>query len=148
VTAAIPHPFFFRTPRSIDGAATQLRHEEIVTHLQAVYSIRPTARVDVAFGAGPSFFRVSQALVDGVTYSDAYPYDAPAFTSAASTRVSGRKTGYNAGTDVAIRLARHAGVGAAVRFSRARTALAPAKGAAVTIDAGGLQVGGGVRLYF
>ena len=45
--------------------------------------LRPSPRVEVAIGAGPSFFRISQALVDGVTYSDNYPYDAPAFTSVA-----------------------------------------------------------------
>jgi hypothetical protein len=48
-----------------------------------------------------------------------------------------------------MRLTRHAGVGAAVRFSRARTTFAvPNGGAAVTVNAGGLQVGGGLRLYF
>ena len=149
VNATLPHPFFFRTPRSIEGAATGLQREEIVAHLQATYAIRPTARLEVTFAGGPSFFRASQAFVESVSYTDSYPYDAPAFTAAASTRVRGNRTGFNAGADVGMRLSRHAGVGGLVRFSRARIPFVlPNGGTTVTSDAGGVQVAGGVRLYF
>jgi hypothetical protein len=55
VKATIPDPFFFRTPRSFEGTARTLRHEEIVTHLHAVYALRPSKRVELALAAGPSF---------------------------------------------------------------------------------------------
>jgi hypothetical protein len=149
VNATLPHPFFFRTPRSIEGTATGLRREEIVTHLQATYSIRPSTRLEVTVAGGPSFFRARQAFVENVTYTDSYPYDAPALTAASSTRVRGHRTGFNAGADVGLRLSRHAGIGGLVRFSRARIRFVlPNGGTTATSDAGGVQVAGGVRLYF
>ena len=148
VNATFPHPFFFRTPRSIEGTATGLQREEVVTHLQATYAIRPTSRLEVTFAGGPSFFRARQAFVENVSYTDAYPYDAPAFTAASSTRIRGNKTGFNAGADVGMRLSRHAGVGALVRYSRARIPFVVPDGTTVTSDAGGIQVAGGIRLYF
>ena len=61
---------------------------------------------------------------------------------------TGNKTGFNAGADVGIRLSSHAGVGALVRFSRARIPFVVPDGTTVTSDAGGIQVAGGLRLYF
>jgi hypothetical protein len=149
VNATLPHPFFFRTPRSIEGTATGLRREEMVTHLQATYAIRPSTRLEVIFAGGPSFFRARQALVESVSYTDSYPYEAPVMTAASSTRIRGHKTGFNAGADVGLRLSRRAGVGGLVRFSRARIPFVlPNGGATVASDAGGIQVAGGVRVYF
>jgi len=149
VSGAIPHPFFFKTPRTVTGTATGLRRDELVTHLLGIYAFRPTANVDVAVSAGPSFFRVRQAVVDDVAFSDTYPYNAPAFTSAASQRVSGHKTGFNAGADIGLRLSRHAGVGGSVRFSKAVVSLVmPNSTTTTSVDAGGVQLAGGLRLYF
>ena len=150
VSAAIPHPFFFRTPRTIIGTATGLRHDELVTHLQGLYTLHPSRRLDVVLSAGPSFFRVQQDVVTDVVFTDTYPYDTPAFTSATAQRVRAKnKVGYNAGADVGIRLARHAGVGASVRFSRADMSLTmPNSTTTVSMDAGGTQVVGGLRLFF
>jgi hypothetical protein len=149
VNATLPHPFFFGTPRSVEGTATGLQRAEIVTHLQATYAIRPTTRLEVTFAGGPSFFMARQAFVENVSYTDTYPYDAPAFTAASATRIRANKTGFNAGADVGMRLSRHAGVGGLLRFSRARIPFVlPDGGPTVTSDAGGIQVAGGVRLYF
>jgi hypothetical protein len=149
VDAALPHPFFFGTPRSITGPADDLRREELATHLQAVYVIRPAGKIDVALAAGPSFFRVNQALVADVTFRDTYPYEAPAFTAAFSSVVTSHKTGFNAGADVGVRVSRNVGIGWLVRYSKAVMEFAvPNSTATVKADAGGLQLAGGVRLYF
>jgi hypothetical protein len=149
VSAAIPHPFFFKTPRTITGTASGLQREELVAHLQGMYTLQPTARVDVALSAGPSFFRVRQELVTDVTFADTYPYDAPTFTTAASQRITAKNAvGFNVGADIGLRLWRHAGVGGAVRFTRASVSLAIPNGTAVSSDAGGTQIAGGLRLYF
>jgi hypothetical protein len=48
-----------------------------------------------------------------------------------------------------MRLARHAGVGASVRFSRANVSLTmPNSTTTVSTDAGGTQLAGGLRLFF
>lgn len=149
VHAAIPHPFFYHAPRSVDGTASGLRRDELVTHLQVVDVIRPTRDVEIALAAGPSFFKVTQAFVYDVTYADTYPYDLPAFTTALSREVSGRRTGFNASADITLRLSPGIGVGGLLRFSRAQVQFAvPNSGAAVTSKAGGLQAGAGLRLYF
>jgi hypothetical protein len=149
VQATLPHPFFFQTPRSIEGTATGLRREELVTHLQATYSVRPAGRLEITVAGGPSFFRATQAFVEDVSYTDTYPFDAPAFSNASSTQVRGNRTGFNVGADVGVRLSRHAGVGGLVRLARARIPFAlPDGSATITSDAGGVQLAGGVRLYF
>jgi hypothetical protein len=149
VDASLPHPFFFHTPRTITGTAGGLRREELVTHLQAVYVIRPAARIDVALTAGPSFFRVKQALVFNVSFTDTYPYDAPMFTAAQSQQATSTRTTFNAGADVGLKLTRRLGVGALVRYSKAAMMfVVPTTTATVTADAGGVQAAAGIRLYF
>jgi hypothetical protein len=149
ISAALPHPFFFRTPRTITGAATGLERDELATHLQGFYIIRPARRVEVVVSGGPSFFRVRQPVVTGVAFTDTYPYDAPSFTSASSEQVSGNTVGYNVGVDVGRRFTHHAGIGGGARFSRAVVRLTmPDGGATVSADAGGAQLAGGLRLYF
>ena len=148
VTGSIPHPFFFNTPRSISGTTGALQRSELVAHIQAAYMIS-SKRVDVAISGGPSFFNVSQDLVGDVTYTEAYPYDTATFASATITKVSATKIGFNAGADIGIKVSKNVGVGALVRFSRASMSF-PLAGTAsgVAADAGGLQVGGGVRFFF
>jgi hypothetical protein len=149
VTAAVPHPFFFHAPRAIAGTAAGLERDELVTHVQAVYTLRPSAKVDIALSAGPSFFHVRQAVVTAVSFTDTYPYDTAAFTGASSRNVSGDAAGFNVGADTSWRLSRHAGLGVSARFSRATLSPAMPDGTApVSIDAGGVQLAGGLRLYF
>jgi hypothetical protein len=89
-------------------------------------------------------------VVSDITFSDTYPYDAPAFTSAASQRVkSSNTTGFNVGADVDLRLARHAGLGGSAKFSKATVPLSvPNSSTTVSVDAGGTQIAGGLRIYF
>jgi hypothetical protein len=149
VSASVPHPFFFRTPRTVTGTAPGLRHDELTVHLQGIYTVRPSAKVDVAVSAGPSFFQVRQDVVTDIAFSDVYPYDTATYTSATTQRVSANKIGFNAGVDVGLRLSRHAGLGAGARFSTAKVTLTmPNGGAAVSTDTGGAQIAGGLRLYF
>jgi len=70
-------------------------------------------------------------------------------TSATTERAEKTKLGFNVGADVGYRLSHRVGVGGLVRYSRVSLSL-PLAGSAsgVSVDAGGLQVGGGVRFYF
>jgi hypothetical protein len=149
IAATIPHPFFYKTPRSIAGVAGSLERREIVTHVQAAYVMSAGRKLDIALSAGPSWFRVRQDLVTGVTFTERYPYDTATFGAASSTTVSANKIGFNAGVDVGVRLSRSVGIGGLVRFSRASVEL-PLPGAPTTAksNAGGVQVGGGLRVYF
>jgi hypothetical protein len=148
ITAAVPHPFFFKSLRTISGT-TPLRREERVVHLQGIYTIHAKPSVDVALSGGPSFFQLRQDVANDIVFGDVYPYDAPTFTSAPTQRVSGNHVGFNAGADVTVRLSRHAGVGGGVRFSKATVDVSvPNGGGTVSLDAGGTQAVGGLRLSF
>jgi len=149
VNAAIPHPFFFQTPRVVSGTPSGLRHDELAAHVQAMYVIGPIGRLEIVAGGGPSFFRVEHDFVSDVSFSTAYPFDTASFTSAASERVTKSKTGFNVGVDVGFRINRSVGFGGLVRFSHASIDFPlPNGNRTITADAGGLQAGGGVRLYF
>ena len=148
VTASVPHPFFFRTPRTVTGTAS-LRREESAAHVQVIYTIHASRTVDVALSGGPSLFQVRQDVVTDLVFGDTYPYDAPTFTSAPAQRVSANHVGFNAGADVSFRLSRHAGLGGGVRFSKATVDLVvPNGGGTVSLNAGGAQAAGGLRLFF
>jgi len=149
VNATIPHPFFFQTPRAITGTPGGLMRDELVAHVQAVYVIGPIDRLEIAVEGGPSFFRVTHDVVSDVSFSEAYPYDSASFTAAASQRITRYKTGFNVGIDVGVRMGRSVGFGGLVRFSRASVDFPlPNENHTVTADAGGLQAGAGLRLYF
>jgi hypothetical protein len=147
VSGTIPHPFFFNAPRSISGTAPGLERSEVAAHIQAVYVVS-SGKIDVAIAGGPSWFNLKQDLVTDVAYAETYPYDTAAFTKATTSRVTASKLGFNVGADVGVHFTRNVGAGGIVRFSRASVALAGANGVSVTVDAGGLQVGGGLRLFF
>ena len=149
ISAAIPHPFFFQTPRTISGTAPGARRDAVAAHVEALYTFRAARNVEVTVGAGPSFFSVRQTIVDDVSYRDTYPYDLPSFTAASTQRISGRTTGFGGSVDVAMRLSRHVGLGAVVRATKADMQFATSPAVTVTTsEAGGVHGAGGVRLYF
>jgi hypothetical protein len=86
--------------------------------------------------------------VTDVSASSTYPFDVATFAGATTTDVSKSQVGFNVGTDVTTPLSKYFGVGAIVRYSRASLQLPVSAGQEVTIQAGGLQIGGGVRFRF
>ena len=147
VTGSIPHPFFDNRLRPLSGSATGLQRSEISAHIQAAY-MAASRKVDFAIFGGPTIFRVSQDLVSNSPYTEAYPYDTVAFAQA-TTKAEGTKVGFNVGVDVGYKLSRTVGVGGLVQYSRARLSFPLTDSASdVSVDAGGLQAGGGVRFYF
>lgn len=148
ITGSIPHPFFFNTPRTLTGTAASLERSEFAADIQAAY-LYQSRRYDVVISGGPTIFRVSQDLVSNAAYTETYPYDSVTFTSATIVKAEGTKTGFNVGADIAYKLSKALGVGGLVRFSRATVSLPLTSSASgVSVDAGGLQVAGGVRFYF
>jgi len=147
VTASVPHPFFFAKPRSVAGTTPSTRRET-AGHIQVVYLL-PGRRLNVMIFGGPSLFSIRQTLVTDVVYSETYPYDTATFSSA-QTASSTSKTaiGFHAGVDVAWMFSRSLGVGGMARFARAQATLNATNNPALKVDAGGLLVGGGIRLAF
>jgi len=149
VTANVPHPFQFNALRPVQGVAGGLKRQETSLHVDPAVLLALGDRLQLAIFGGPSYFRVRQGLVTGVTVTDVYPYDTATFASATTAESTKSGIGYNAGADLAIELSRNVGVGVLARYSRATLELdGPDGGTAVEYKAGGLQVGGGLRFRF
>jgi len=148
LSASLPHPFFFNQNRTINETVTGLSRSELAIHLQArgLLPVRPNVLV-MLFG-GPSFFNVKQDAVTDITYADVFPYDEVTFQAPVATDASERTTGFNVGADVSVFFSRQVGVGFGAMFARASVDLPGLRGGTVTVDAGGLQAGGGLRLRF
>lgn len=144
VDGTVPHPLYLHRDRSISGNFSAARQEAAV-HVQATWVVPSGRHVMVALSGGPSYFKMSQDMADGVNLSTVYPYDTTDVTGARTSRVSKGGLGFNAGADVAYYFSRLVGVGGFVRFSQA-TLTFPTPGDSAKAKAGGLQAGFGVRL--
>ena len=146
-TSSVPHPFEFQRLREISGDAGGIRREEKAVHIQAQYLLRPFARVQVTVMGGPSILDINQTVVTRVTHTEEYPYDTAAFARVDSRRVTGTKTGFNAGADLRWMFARHLGAGGVVRYTQAPIDLR-VDDRRIRVDAGGAHVGAGIRIVF
>jgi hypothetical protein len=146
IDAGIPHPFYFDQPRLVNGTAS-LERSELATHTNLAI-VAASQRVELIVSGGASFFSVDQDVVTDVDWEATYPYDSAVFSSATVSRVSETKVGYNVAADVAWKLGRRWGIGAMIRFSRARIPLATRDLDLGTLNAGGVQAGGGLRFAF
>jgi hypothetical protein len=148
VRANLPHPFFFDQPRGVAGSATGLARRERAFHVDAMLLVPVSDAFQVLLFGGPSYISVDQDMVTEVKFSEAYPYDEAQYTGVEITKRSGSKLGYNVGADVCVFVSRHVGVGTLVRFSRANIELPSTGTEAAISEAGGLQLGGGLRVRF
>lgn len=148
LTGSVPHPFFFSRDRSVSGAVTGLTREELAVHLQATVIAPIGTRARLMLFGGPSFFQVKQDVVRDFSWTETYPYDVAAFSTAETTRAKASKMGFHAGADVAMFFTRQFGLGATVQFASATVALPGAGGAMLDIMVGGMTAGGGLRLRF
>jgi hypothetical protein len=144
--ASFPHPLFFDQARLADGVVSG-KQKERAGHLDVVIFGRSGA-FDLSAWAGMSFFKVDAELVENVVYSESYPYDEVTVTSTPKVTASDSPIGFNVGASADWRFSRHVGLGIQARFSRAKAKFAVSNAAAAEVDAGGAQLGGGLRLYF
>jgi hypothetical protein len=155
LAVTVPHPFFFNASTTASGATDDvLKRTESAYHIQLAAVPLRTDRLVIRLFGGPSYFRVMQDLVSDVNYVQV----APIFSRVnnvtvtgwdGNSEVEGTGWGFNAGADVGVFFTRVVGVGAVVRFTQANVDLAdPLSETSVTMKAGGLQVGGGIRLKF
>jgi len=168
-TAQIPHPLLFQHNRTVSYSATGLDWLEGAFHLDAAYS-RSIGPVRATIFAGASFVSVKADLATQLAYTQVYPYASEnvTVTALSTQRISKQAVGPDAGVALDVPIVRHVGLGALVRYSGARVTLArpvtpvPLDSGAVTgeqlvhmtpgssasIDARGIQLAVGARLFF
>ncbi|MFB3853700.1 MAG: outer membrane protein [Vicinamibacterales bacterium] len=148
LTASVPHPLFGGEPRSATGTARGLQHSETAVHLQVAYVAPLAGRIDVALFAGPSVFSVGQDLIGDVAISEsAAPFNTVSLGNVATTSESKTGIGFNAGADIAYMVTPRIGAGVFFRYATASVDM-PATGGNVSLDAGGMQFGAGLRMRF
>ena len=148
LVASVPHPFYFDRMRPITGDVGGLTRRELGVHLHAsaVFPVSPA--VTITLSGGPSYFGVSQDVVTGFAYAEAFPYDEARFERADTAKNSGSAIGVNAGGDLAIFLTSRAGIGISAQFARATVDMPSANGGTTRVRVGGLSTGAGLRLRF
>lgn len=146
IDAQVPHPFFFNQSRTVTGEFEGDRSETAV-HIQAKWLVPVNDKLLVTVFGGPSFFKVEQDIVNDIDYSESYPFDTATFTRAITASQSESAVGINVGGDVAYFFTPNVGVGGTAQYSGATVEMTVPSGTA-DVKAGGLQVGGGIRLRF
>jgi hypothetical protein len=148
VTASVPHPFFFNQPRTITGTENDISHSETGVHLQLQYIVPTNGRLHFTLEGGPSWLNVDHEVVTDVTVTESYPYDTAAFGGVVAKTTKASALGFNAGIDVTWLFAESVGLGGIVRYTRADIDLTAVQGRTLTMKAGGLQGGVGIRVLF
>ncbi|HEX5476042.1 MAG TPA: outer membrane beta-barrel protein [Vicinamibacterales bacterium] len=150
IDAKIPHPFFLDQFREVTGSISAPR-SETAAHIQVLYTLPmpDTSKLRVILSAGPSVIAIDQSLVTDVQYAQTYPYDTATFSGATTQHATKTAVGFNVGGDAAWMFTHAIGVGGMVRFARANATLNAGTAVKnVTVHAGGVQVGAGLRLVF
>ena len=121
---------------------------ETAVHLQALWTIPVGRSVAITLFGGPTWFNVTQDLVTGVTFDQAYPYDEATYAGPSLGEQTVSTIGAHVGADVAYYFSKWIGVGGTVRYSRGAVEFDSADGGIVESDVGGAQTTGGLRIRF
>lgn len=160
ISLSIPSPFRFNAP----GTAASLTEgafgrDERALHLHAVYSPQLGDRLSILLFGGPTFFSLGQDVVTDIDYTeDTLPsiglFDVN-IVRYNSDSAAANGWGVHVGTDVAVFLTEHFGVGGILRWSRGTVPLTNGLRSAFEgedidddQDVGAMVVSGGVRFRF
>jgi hypothetical protein len=146
ISAQLPHPIFYATPRSLTGEA-EARRAETAFHLGFAKILHRSATYQLTAGGGPSVFLVNQELLDTLQYDEVYPYDSVTFTGATFARHSKAAFGAHVQVDFAKPMTRKVSLQVLGRYSYGLAKI-PVNGSTAKTQAGGAQVGAGLRVGF
>ena len=139
MTAAVPHPLFHDRRVETKATADALKHSEKAVHLQAIWTMPVTDKIDASFSVGPSFISVSQEVVNGITVTANTQNATPLVETQSDTA-----KGFHVGADLSYLLTPRYGVGGFIRYVGGSEGLPSVP----ELKVGGFQVGGGARLRF
>ena len=157
LTARLPHPTQFNTYG--DGSAptdVELLRRELGTHIQVMFVALDTGKLRIRVYGGPSYLKVKQAMIDNFSFAQTTSSIAP-FTNTvvitsndAPVDVEASTWGVNVGGDVSYFFTKALGAGGFVRYVGGNVDLdnVLAGTGTINVKAGGVQVGGGLRLRF
>ena len=147
VTGSLPNPLYLNRPISLSGGF-DAKNSQVGIHLQVAWVVPMPPKMQLVLFGGPSIFSVTQTIVEsqGIGLSSAYPFESGSISSAKTTDAKTTAYGFGAGADVSYFFSRTIGVGGLVRFTRAAASFPVSDQPDVEMDAGGFQVGAGLRV--
>lgn len=166
VSVAVPHPILFGQPRTATATASDLKHSEKAVHLQFIWPIALTDKMELTAMAGPSFFTVRQTVATVQApqdITDTAPFINVTINSVTLTDVKESPVGVNVGVDGVYWIRTVQGVGQAIGLRDIRIGVGGFlryAGASLDLDTpagvtrdtdlktGGPQGGLGLRLRF
>jgi hypothetical protein len=157
--ARLPHPYFVDAFASAPGQTDiPMQRIERSLDIRAMLVAVRTRHFHLRAFGGPSYFRVEQDAVTDIIYHQFYFVHSPAnvaeLTEYELERTAGSGWGFHAGADGSVFFTRIIGVGGFAKYGRGAVDLentvarAVGQRAVVGVKAGGVQVGGGLRLKF
>ena len=148
IEANLPHPLYLDRDRQVAADVSGLSYNETAGHLDLVLSGH-SGSFDFSLFAGPSIFKVKADLAGAPTYTQSYPFDTVTVTAVPTASADDMAFGFNAGAGIDYRFSPKFAFGLQGRFSRGNAKLIPAGTSdEIEVDAGGVQVGAGVRISF
>jgi hypothetical protein len=148
----LPNPLVANSPLELAGPIAGLSRNEIGVHIQAHYARGLGKNVRVTLSAGPSIFYTRQELVRSIDVDILPGFRSLRFDQADIAEHEQTSWGFNVGADITWAFARHFGIGTVTRYSRASINWKPRSDNGIIREiethAGGLHIGGGVRLLF
>ncbi len=147
-TVTVPHPILFDAPRTASSSVDNLGHEEDAIHLQALFVLPVSDRVEVIIGGGPTFFGMKHDFVTNVGFTEgAAPYTTVSVANPTVVEGDESATGFNFSGELAVYFTQNVGAAGFFRYAKG-TATFDVAGSEVDIDAGGAQYGAGLRIRF
>lgn len=149
LAAQIPNPLFTNSARPASASAGELSHTESAIHTHLLWMIPLTEQFEAAILIGPSFYNIEQDFVQSVTLQEgAPPFGTVTITGVQQVEQSERRTAFTAGVDGTYLVTKKFGAGGFLRYSGTSADMSLPGGGTVTVDAGGFQLGGGIRFRF
>lgn len=143
-----PHPFFFNADRTGTWTSDALDLEETGVHISLDVKVIDGDRLGVSLFGGPSFLSFNQGVIENIEVIENYPYDTIDARVVTGSLV-GTSAGFHVGLDGSWFFNRHVGIGGVVRYAAARPDdVRIGESQPVTLDLGGVQGSGGIRLRF
>ena len=140
--ASIPDPLAFESPRVVKGTLAAMAHRELWASVLPTIVIPATKKIDVMVYGGASLVQLEHEIATFAASGVTEPGPTVTFTRVTESR---SVWGLSVGADARYMFTDTVGAGAFVRFQRATVSF---PGTGLSLEVGGLQVGGGLRFRF
>ena len=150
VTGSVPHPINRDDPRFIDPRSLQSVHRLQAAHVFGGWRFPASEKLDIAAFGGATFFSLTQGVITNITAVEAGgpPFSAVKIDQLQRGQYRRNTVGVHVGVDMTYMATRFVGVGFVARYTNGVVAFPAATTGTLSLNVGGLEIGGGIRVRF